>query len=43
MNTKPITIRQQQWLNHVLAAAAYDGSIVDYAKAKNLNTKDIYQ
>lgn len=43
MNTQPITKRQQQWLDHVLAAAAYDGTIVEYAKANNLKTKDIYQ
>ncbi|MEE9333118.1 MAG: hypothetical protein V3U65_03405 [Granulosicoccaceae bacterium] len=38
-----ITKRQQQWLDHILAAAANDGSIVEYAKANNLKTKDIYQ
>ena len=42
--TQPnITERQQQWRDHVLAAASYDGTIVEYAKANNLKTKDIYQ
>ncbi len=31
------------WRDHVLAAASYDGTIVEYAKANNLKTKDIYQ
>ena len=43
MTQLSIAKRQQQWLDHVLAAAAYDGSIVKYAKANNLKTKDIYQ
>lgn len=38
-----ITERQQYWRDHVLAAAQYAGSIVEYAAAKNLKTKDIYQ
>jgi len=29
--------------DHVLAAAAYDGSIVEYATANSLKTKDLYQ
>lgn len=43
MNQPSITKRQQQWRNHVLAAASFDGTIVEYAKANNLKTKDIYQ
>ena len=39
----PITERQKFWRDHVLAAAAFDGTIVEYAKANNLKTKDIYQ
>jgi len=38
-----ITERQRYWRDHVLAAAASDGTIVEYAKANNLKTKDIYQ
>ena len=38
-----ITERQQYWRDHVLAAAQYAGSIVEYAAANNLKTKDIYQ
>jgi len=38
-----ITERQQDWRDHVLAAAQYAGSIVEYAAANNLKTKDIYQ
>ena len=36
-----ITERQQYWREHVLAAASFDGTIVEYAKANNLKTKDI--
>ena len=43
MPSKSITKRQQFWRDHVLAAAAYEGSIVEYAKAHSLKTKDIYQ
>ena len=28
-----ITERQQYWREHVLAAASFDGTIVEYAKA----------
>ena len=38
-----ITERQQYWRDHVLAAAAYDGSIVEYAAANKLKIKDLYQ
>ena len=43
MADTPITERQKFWRDHVLAAATFDGTIVEYAKANNLNTKDIYQ
>jgi len=39
----PITERQRFWRDHVLAASASGGTIVEYAKANNLKTKDIYQ
>ena len=38
-----ITERQSYWRDHVLAAAAHEGSIVEYAAANNLKTKDLYQ
>ncbi len=43
MTQPQITERQQYWRSHVLAAAAYKGSIVEYAAANNLKTKDLYQ
>jgi len=38
-----ITKRQSYWRDHVLGAAAFDGTIVQYATLHNLKTKDIYQ
>ena len=38
-----ITKRQSYWRDHVLAAAAFEGTIVQYAELHNLKTKDIYQ
>jgi len=38
-----ITKRQRYWRDHVLAAAAFEGTIVEYAALHNLKTKDIYQ
>lgn len=38
-----ITKRQTFWRDHVLAAAAFEGTIVKYAKLHSLKTKDIYQ
>ena len=38
-----ITKRQTYWRDHVLAAAAFNGTIVEYATLHNLKTKDIYQ
>ena len=43
MADTPITERQKFWRDHVLAAATFDGTIVEYAEANNLKTKDIYQ
>jgi len=39
----PITKRQKFWRDHVFAAAAFNGTIVEYAKSQNLKTKDICQ
>jgi len=38
-----ITKRQSYWRDHELAAAAFDGTIVEHATFHNLKTKDIYQ
>jgi len=38
-----ITKRQTYWRDHVLAAAVFKGTIVEYATLHNLKTKDIYQ
>ncbi len=43
MPFESMTKRQTFWRDHVLAAAAYEGSIVEYAKANSLKTKDVYQ
>ncbi|MEE9333507.1 MAG: hypothetical protein V3U65_05390 [Granulosicoccaceae bacterium] len=43
MPSESITKRQTFWRDHVLAAAAHEGSIVEYAKVHSLKTKDIYQ
>ena len=41
MPSRSITKRQKFWRDHVLAAAAYKGLIVEYAKTNSLKTKDI--
>jgi len=38
-----ITKRQSYWRDHVLAAATFDGTIVQYATLHNLKPKDINQ
>lgn len=43
MSQAQITERQQYWRDHVVAAAAHESSIVEYAAANNLKTKDLYQ
>ena len=43
MIKQPITSRQQHWLDHVVAADQFEGSIVEYARTNELITKDIYQ
>ncbi|MEZ5491990.1 MAG: hypothetical protein R3F50_17015 [Gammaproteobacteria bacterium] len=42
MPTKPITERQQHWLDHLNSAAANGSSIVEYAKLRELKAKDLY-
>jgi len=42
MTQAQITERQIYWREHVLVAAAFNGSIVEYAAANNLKTKDLY-
>ncbi|MFK8017131.1 MAG: hypothetical protein AB8G17_17035 [Gammaproteobacteria bacterium] len=42
--SKPaITKRQRYWLNHIKAADATDGSLVEYAATHKLKVKDLYQ
>ena len=43
MASSQITERQRYWRDHVLAAASHDGSIVAYAAANGLKTRDLYQ
>ncbi len=43
MGSKPLTARQQYWLDHLTAAAASDGTLVDYAKTHQLTPKHLYQ
>ena len=38
-----ITARQQYWLDHVNAAQASGGSLIQYAEANDLKVKDLYQ
>jgi len=37
------TKRQTYWLDHTLAVAEFEGTIVDHAKLHNLKSKDVYQ
>ncbi len=43
MSTTDITERQQHWLDHVKAADAFNGTLVEYAKVEGLKVKDLYQ
>ena len=43
MSDKPITERQQHWLDHLKNAEAQDVTLVAYAKANDLKVKDLYQ
>ncbi len=38
-----ITERQQYWLDHILAAEAFNGTLVEYAGVESLKVKDLYQ
>jgi hypothetical protein len=40
---KPITERQQYWLDHILAADVFNGTLVEYASVEGLKVKDLYQ
>ncbi len=40
---EPITERQQYWLDHILAADGFNGTLVEYARAEGLKVKDLYQ
>lgn len=42
MSDTPITERQQHWLDHIQAAAVFDGSIADYARSEGLKPKEFY-
>jgi len=42
MPSKPITERQQHWLDHLNSAAANGSSLVEYAKLRELKAKDLY-
>ncbi len=43
MSSEAITDRQQHWLDHILAADKFNGSLVEYAKVEGLKVKDLYQ
>lgn len=43
MGTRPLTKRQQYWLDHLVAASESSGTLVDYAKAHKLTPKRLYQ
>ncbi len=43
MSKSDITERQQYWLDHVQAAGAFNGTLVEYAKVEGLTVKDLYQ
>ena len=42
MATKPITERQQYWLDHFKRAATSGHSLVEYARTHELKAKDLY-
>ncbi len=43
MGSRPLTTRQKHWLDHLTAAAASEGTLVDYAKTHQLTPKHLYQ
>ena len=43
MAESAVTRRQQYWLDHIKAADASDGTLVEYAKAQGMKVKVLYQ
>lgn len=43
MGSRPLTTRQKHWLDHLTAAAASDGTLVEYAREHQLTPKHLYQ
>jgi len=43
MGSRPLTARQKQWLDHLTAAAASKGTLVEYARMHQLTPKHLYQ
>jgi hypothetical protein len=41
--SEAISERQQYWLDHILAADKFNGSLVEYANVEGLRVKDLYQ
>lgn len=42
MSDIAITERQQYWLDHIRAAAAFDGNLAEYARSAGLKPKELY-
>lgn len=42
MSDVTITERQQYWLDHIRAAAAFDGTLAEYARSAGLTPKELY-
>ena len=42
MSDVTITERQQYWLDHIRAAAAFDGNLAEYARSAGLKPKELY-
>ena len=43
MPSKPISSKQQQWLQHVKSADTEKGTLTDYASRHDLSVKTLYQ
>jgi hypothetical protein len=43
MSKAVITERLQYWLDHIRVAEAFDGPLVENAKAEGMKVKDLYQ
>jgi len=41
--SEAISERQQYWLDHILAADKFNGSLVEYGNVEGLKVKDLYQ